>query len=281
MMDFDKRIAEFIQHAKWYHSIDIGKYGRTYGTYEHKPYLKYYQFPDLSGIDCLDVGAADGFFSFEFEKMGANVTAVDIHNYDGGLGVSPSPSHSEAYKQKYRAYSSENEKFTDLLEIMDMESLHRLLIVKKLIKSDVVFENRSIYDLSSMGRTFEVVFCGDLMEHLKNPLEAIENLRAVTGKVCVIALSSSIDWRRKLLGIGKAGLRLFTRQPSTRLADALSSTQYVGNISGGAFFHFSPEVFREMCLASGFKRVEIVSTFNLRNRAIGVPNQHAIFHCFT
>ena len=280
-MDFEKRVVEFILQAKWYHSIDVGKYGTTHGTYDHKSYVKYYQFPDLSGIECLDVGAADGFFSFEFEKMGAKVTAIDIHNYDGGLGVSPSPRCVEDYEKKYMLYSKENEQFADLLEIWGMESLQRLLIVKKLIKSDVVFENRSIYDLSSMGRTFEFVFCGDLMEHLKNPLEAIENLRAVTGKVCVIALSSSIDWRRKLLGIGMAGLGLFNNRPSTRLSDALSSTQYVGNVSGGAFFHFSPEVFREMCLASGFKRVEIVSTFNLRNRAIGVPNQHAIFHCFT
>jgi len=280
-MDFEERVVEFISQSKWYHSIDVGKYGATHGTYDHKSYVKYYQFPDLSGIECLDVGAADGFFSFEFEKMGAKVTAVDIHNYDGGLGVDPSPSHREAYKQKYLRYSNENEKFADLLEELDMESLQRLLVVKKLIKSDVVFENRSIYDLSSMGRTFEFVFCGDLMEHLKNPLEAIENLRAVTGKVCVIALSSSIDWRRKLLGIGMAGLGLFNNRPSTRLSDALSSTQYVGNVSGGAFFHFSPEVFREMCLASGFRRVEIVSTFGLPNRALGVLNKHAIFHCYT
>ena len=39
--------------------------------------------------------------------------------------------------------------------------------------------------------------------------------------------------------------------------------------------------FREMCLASDFRRVEIVSTFGLPNRAIGVLNKHAIFHCFT
>jgi len=280
-MDFEERVVEFISQSKWYHSIDVGKYGATHGTYDHKSYVNYYQFPDLSGIECLDVGAADGFFSFEFEKMGAKVTAIDIHNYDGGLGVSPSPRCVEDYEKKYMLYSKENEQFADLLEIWGMESLQRLLIVKKLIKSDVVFENRSIYDLSSMGRTFEFVFCGDLMEHLKNPLEAIENLRSVTGNLCVISLSSSIDWRHRLLGAGKAILRLLTKQPKTGILDALSSIQYVGNVSGGAFFHSSPEAFREMCLASGFRRVEIVSTFGLPNRALGVLNKHAIFHCFT
>ena len=192
--------------------------------------------------------------------------------------------HNKIFKKTNNMYSAglankflKNKKFI----LCNADAVIEKDIVKKLIKSDVVFENRSIYDLSSMGRTFEFVFCGDLMEHLKNPLEAIENLRSVTGNLCVISLSSSIDWRHRLLGAGKAILRLLTKQPTIGILDALSSIQYVGNVSGGAFFHSSPEAFREMCLASGFRRVEIVSTFGLPNRALGVLNKHAIFHCFT
>jgi len=65
----------------WYHSFELpdGTTIEGYNTLEHLRY-RYGRFPipaDLSGQTVLDIGAWDGWFSFEAERRGAAVTAVD------------------------------------------------------------------------------------------------------------------------------------------------------------------------------------------------------------
>src|SRR5262245_59022582 len=63
----------------WYHCIDLGNGIVTDGDYDMTQYLAHYGFPDdLHGKRVLDVGRASGFFSFEFERRGADVTATEI-----------------------------------------------------------------------------------------------------------------------------------------------------------------------------------------------------------
>ena len=67
-----------------------------------------------------------------------------------------------------------------------------ILILKDIFNSSVEFKNYSVYDLAALGEKYDFVFCGDLIEHLKNPLVALENLRAVTRELCIISLSSAL-----------------------------------------------------------------------------------------
>lgn len=63
----------------WYHTIDLG-HGIVTPGYEQTPEkLKHLHIPaDLSGRTVLDIGAFDGFFSFEAERRGAaRVLATD------------------------------------------------------------------------------------------------------------------------------------------------------------------------------------------------------------
>src|SRR5262249_61156859 len=47
--------------------------------------LRLLQIPDdLSGKTVLDIGAWDGYFSFEFERRGAHVLAIDTYAWDHG-----------------------------------------------------------------------------------------------------------------------------------------------------------------------------------------------------
>ena len=42
------------------------------GEYDHRELVPHYGVPDdLAGQSCLDVGTADGFWAFEFERRGA------------------------------------------------------------------------------------------------------------------------------------------------------------------------------------------------------------------
>jgi tRNA (mo5U34)-methyltransferase len=75
--DFSGELAE----KGWYHSFDLPD-GTQIEGYNTLPILKqrYARFPiptDLTGKTVLDIGAWDGWFSFEAERRGADVTAID------------------------------------------------------------------------------------------------------------------------------------------------------------------------------------------------------------
>src|ERR1700694_579592 len=65
----------------WFHSIDVGHGISTPGkkTVEAlRDELESLRLPDMIGKTVLDIGACDGFYSFEAERSGASaVTALD------------------------------------------------------------------------------------------------------------------------------------------------------------------------------------------------------------
>jgi len=75
-------IMDDIEKLHWRHSINLGNGVITRGELtpqQHIAKLKTIQLPDLTGKSVSDIGAWDGFFSFEAKKKGAErVLAVDI-----------------------------------------------------------------------------------------------------------------------------------------------------------------------------------------------------------
>ena len=71
---------------KWWHTIDLGNGVVTPGLDPTAARLRELQIPDdLTGLTVLDVGAWDGFFSFEAERRGASrVLATDSFCWGGG-----------------------------------------------------------------------------------------------------------------------------------------------------------------------------------------------------
>ena len=62
----------------WFHTIDLGNGVRTPGRKDTIAEVDVFQLPDVSGRTVLDVGAYDGFYSFEAERRGASqVLATD------------------------------------------------------------------------------------------------------------------------------------------------------------------------------------------------------------
>src|SRR5436190_6903529 len=76
-MDFSRELAE----KGWYHSFELPD-GTSIEGYNKIGWLhiRYDRFPipaDLTGRRVLDIGAWDGWFSFEAERHGAAVTSID------------------------------------------------------------------------------------------------------------------------------------------------------------------------------------------------------------
>ena len=64
----------------WWHSIDLGDGRITPGAHkieELRDNFAKFQLPELKGKRVLDIGCWDGFYSFEAERLGAEVVSVD------------------------------------------------------------------------------------------------------------------------------------------------------------------------------------------------------------
>ncbi len=76
-LDFSRELAE----KGWYHSFELPDGTLIHGAMELEHQRgRFARFPipeDLGGKRVLDIGAWDGWFSFEAERRGAQVTAVD------------------------------------------------------------------------------------------------------------------------------------------------------------------------------------------------------------
>jgi tRNA (mo5U34)-methyltransferase len=76
-LDFSGELAE----KGWYHSFEFPDGTRIRGAmdldYQRGRFARFPIPQDLSGKRVLDIGAWDGWFSFEAERRGADVTAID------------------------------------------------------------------------------------------------------------------------------------------------------------------------------------------------------------
>ena len=281
-----ERLHELFSNSYWYHTFDLGDGIITNGTFDLRDVISAHKFPkSLEGKTVLDVGASDGFYSFEFEKRGAkSILAIDTNRYDGVLPLDPSPAKRKTFIEKHSREKNEFENYKDIYSILGLKGSNKLVLLADYFDSKVVFKNHSIYNLEKLNEVFDIVFCGALIEHLKHPLLAIEQLRKVTGKICIISLSNALkmtklDSNRLRIRLAHLFLRFMGLREEISLNSKDLILKYVGNIAGGSFFNIHPNAFREMLLASDFKDVDIVGEYNIINNRYGYSNHNVVFHC--
>src|SRR5262245_59952576 len=75
----DQHLQEKISSVPfWYHRIELKPGLITPGINDSQAVLELLELPkDCSRLRALDIGARDGFFSFEMERRGAEVLAID------------------------------------------------------------------------------------------------------------------------------------------------------------------------------------------------------------
>jgi tRNA (mo5U34)-methyltransferase len=80
-----RNLQERVAAIRWYHTIDLGDGVTTNGVDDSPQRLVRAQLPaSLEGLSVLDIGAWDGFFSFECERRGASrVVAADYYSWHG------------------------------------------------------------------------------------------------------------------------------------------------------------------------------------------------------
>jgi tRNA (mo5U34)-methyltransferase len=145
-----------VAKIKWHHSIDLGQGVVTPGQDNSAKKLARLQFPDsFAGKSVLDIGAWDGFFSFEAERRGAKrVLATDSFVWRGGC---------------------------------DWADKSGFDLSKRVLGSKVEEKEIDVLELSpeNVG-TFDVVFFLGVLYHMKHPLLELERVASVARDFLVL-----------------------------------------------------------------------------------------------
>ena len=139
--EIERLIAE---HGRWWHEIELAPGIITPGDDSNRmklPILDALGLPhDLRGKRALDIGCSDGYFSFELEKRGADVVAIDF------------------VPETYTGFAT----------------------ARKILGSRVDYRMDNVYNLAAEGYgRFDVVLFLGVLYHLRKPLAALDAIRSV------------------------------------------------------------------------------------------------------
>ena len=158
-----------VNDLEWYHTIDLAPGLTTPGWFDTRPTAAKVPLPEsLAGKRCLDVGTWDGFWAFEMEKRGAaSVTAIDIFDQDRW-----------DWPPEMRVTGSVARGLERVAGFKEQGAAFNL--AKEILGSKVERIDVSVYDLESgdLG-SFDFVFLGSLLLHLRDPVRALSSLRSV------------------------------------------------------------------------------------------------------
>jgi tRNA (mo5U34)-methyltransferase len=161
--DIQARVAQL----RWHHSIDLGHGILTPGQDNSPRKLARLGLPEsLAGKTVLDVGAWDGFFSFEAERRGAQrVLATDSYSWNG--------SHDWGDKRGFN-------------------------LVREVLGSKVEDMDIDVLDLSpERVGTFDVVLFLGVLYHMRHPMLSVERVASVTrGLVVLETVVDLLSYRR-------------------------------------------------------------------------------------
>ncbi len=158
-MPLDEIQRGIYERGNWFHNMNLGGVwtapGHFLGDY---PNVKYKRFKDaipadLTGKSVLDIGCNGGFYSIEMKKRGASrVLGIDSLDY---------------YLEQARFAAKVN-------GFDDSEA------------DGIEFRKHNVYDLGSLGETFDIVIFMGVLYHLRHPLLALDIIHDTVAKDILI-----------------------------------------------------------------------------------------------
>ena len=157
----DNKVPQEVWDQKWFHRIEIAPGVFTPGVDDTPRKAELIQFPmNLRGKRVLDIGAYDGYFSFEAERRGADFVLAYDHL----------PPEQSGFN-----------------------------LARRVLNSKVEHKVGSVYDLTpeSVG-TFDIVLFLGVIYHLRSPLLALERIHSVCRDVMYVESQIASDFRADL-----------------------------------------------------------------------------------
>lgn len=196
-----EQLRASVEAIRWYQTIDLGGGLVTKGVDNTPVRCARLALPDsFAGQSVLDIGAWDGFFSFEAERRGAcRVLATDYFTWKGFTWGSKA-----GFELARRALES---------KVEDLEI--------------------DVPDISpeTVGGEFDVVFFLGVLYHLKEPLHALERIAKVTRRMLIVETVTD------LLHVGRPAVAFYpgkelNNDPTNWCAPNLSALDAMLRVAG-------------------------------------------------
>ncbi len=227
--ELERRVAEV---PIWYHVMELAPGVVTPGEFDLRPFVSEFGFPEsLAGLAVLDVGASNGFFSFHFERLGADrVVALDLRTVKD---------HDVPrwYLEERAAGMS-----ADDLGRLDHDQLEAgFQLAHEVYGSKVEKRRHTVYELAdAMPGEFDLAFCNGLLHHLRDPVGALENIRSTLKPGGRMILGCACD-----------------------LSNDASYAVFWGQLEPHVMWWImSREAILRMCRMAGFREVEWTGSFD-------------------
>jgi len=140
-----QKIRDLIaEHGRWWHEIELAPGIVTPGDDSNRmklPILESLGLPaQMTGMRALDIGCSDGYFTFEMERRGASVVAIDF------------------VPETYTGFAT----------------------ARKILGSSAEYRMDNVYNLTpeTYGQ-FDIVLFMGVLYHLRKPLAALDAIRSV------------------------------------------------------------------------------------------------------
>jgi tRNA (mo5U34)-methyltransferase len=155
-----------VRDIRWYHRMELPGGITTDGISHTTRGLPRLQLPaSFAGKSVLDIGAWDGFYSFEAARRGARrVLATDSFAWSG-----------ESWGSK------------------DGFILARSLLGLENVVDDLTIDAMDI-SADRLGGRFDVVFFLGILYHLKDPIGALERAASVCGDLLIMETETALNW---------------------------------------------------------------------------------------
>jgi tRNA (mo5U34)-methyltransferase len=234
MPTIETDLLKTAEQHQWYHTLELQPGVWTDGWFDLRPSVHHYGLPeDMSGMKALEVGTWDGFWAFEMERRGAEVTAIDL-DHEQDLDWPP----------RFRPPTFRDQPRGDGFRL-----------AKQILGSNVERIECSVYDAfpEDLG-TFDLVFCGSVLMHLRDQVLALERI----ANLCAGTFISAEVYDR-LLSLVPISLARFSAHRNKEV-----------------FWQPNIKAWQRMLWAAGFDHVEMRGKFTMQ--AKDLRPRHVVFH---
>ncbi|MDF2115514.1 hypothetical protein PY365_08040 [Roseiarcaceae bacterium H3SJ34-1] len=162
-----------VDDCMFYHSIEIPNYGLIDGLSDMRPSLPILFDPvNFKGKNVIEIGPASGFFTFEMERRGANVTSIELGPDMDWDYVRHHDGLSEDVKKQWQA---------------DLERVkNSYWFGHERCSSKAKVVNGTAYDVKRLGLSAEIGLLSNTLVHLHDPLGAIASLAASVTETLIL-----------------------------------------------------------------------------------------------
>lgn len=145
----------------WYHVLELAPGVVTPGQIDHRRLAPQVLPPDLTAKRALDVATFDGFWAFQLEARGADVTAIDLDDFSA---VDLPPLRRARLERDAEQWG--------------IKLGHGFRLAAGVLDSAARRVTCSLYDLSpdTVGGEVDFAFSGDILLHLRDPVGGLERI---------------------------------------------------------------------------------------------------------